>query len=127
MTSTKDAEIKDRIVRQLETERSDLDPAIAMRLDRARHQAMAETTGTEKPFRPWPWLATAGAASLAVLVVIQLNQPTATLPPDTLDLDLLTRAEFDLLDQDPEFMLWLAEQAVDLPIDDSDVPPEGSS
>lgn len=127
MTNEKDVEMQDRIVRQLEAEQNHLSPAVTMRLDRARRQILAGETGSEKKRSPWPWLATAGTASLAaVLIVVHLNQASVT-PPDSLDLDLLTLSEFDLLDQDPEFMVWLADQDADLPIEDSDPAPGGSS
>ena len=127
MTNEKDIEMQNRIVRQLETEQNNLNPAITMRLDHARRQVIVGETRQEKKRSLWPWLATAGTASLALLIVIQLNQANVTPPPDSLDLDLLTLSEFDLLDQDPEFMVWLADQEADLPIEDSDVPPGGSS
>ena len=128
MTNEKDVEMQDRIIRQLEAEQSHLNPDITMRLDRARRQILAGENRPEKKLGPWPWLATAGTASLAaVLIVVQLNQASVTPPPDSLDLDLLTLSEFDLLDQDPEFMVWLADQDADLPIEDSDPPPGGSS
>ncbi|MEM7054045.1 MAG: hypothetical protein AAF446_05800 [Pseudomonadota bacterium] len=114
MTSNNDFDLQDRIVRQLEMEQNALSPAITLRLDRTRRQAQTDSATTQRTLNPWPWLATAGSVSLALLLIIELSQPSVVPPPDSLDLDLLTLSEFDLLDQDPEFMLWLAEQEEDL-------------
>lgn len=127
MTSNNDFEIQDRIVRQLEAEQHRLNPAITMRLDRARRQAQVDQTTTQRVLKPWPWLAAAGSASLALVLIIQLTQPDVTPAPDSLDLDLLTLSEFDLLDQDPDFMLWLAEQEEEAFIEDTGLPSGGSS
>ncbi|MEM1079955.1 MAG: hypothetical protein AAGH65_00085 [Pseudomonadota bacterium] len=109
-TPDQDPRLQAKIVEQLEAERSRLDPMLNQQLDRIRRQAQATDEPSARPLSPWPWLATAATISLAVIVAIGLNQPGAIEPPASLDLDVLTMTEFELLDQDPAFMAWLAEQ-----------------
>jgi len=86
----------------------------ALRLDRARRQALAERANRDRRWRlAWPTLAAAGVA--AVVVTFNALQPGAGRgavepPPRTADLDLLTSAEFELALHDVAFYEWIAER-----------------
>ena len=117
MTTHKSTPIEQQIVRQLEAEREVLQPNIQMQLDRARRHALNDEPARQSKLKPWPWLATAGVASLATVMMIQLVPSPMQQPPASLDLDLLTMTEFDLFDQEPDFMVWLAEQSIEASAD----------
>ncbi len=99
-----------RLQQALEERRPDRDPAVRIRLDRARRLALAEPPARSAA----RWLGGAmGAATclLIALVITQLTrEPVGTIEslPMTADLDIITDPRFDLLLEDPEFVAWLA-------------------
>ncbi len=121
-----DAALERRIITHLDFRQETLTAETQLKLDRARRQALAGNRGSNRTWQAWPWLATASAACLALFLLVSPNQSDVLNPPETTDLDLLTMSEFDLLDQDPDFMAWLAEQDADL-LDAERPEQEGSS
>jgi hypothetical protein len=88
-----------------------LEPDVRRRLERARRQALASSRRPARPRWIWPTLATAGAAAaLAIVVVLQPRHSPVPSAPQTADLDLLTRDDFELLTEDAEFFAWIAAQ-----------------
>lgn len=104
----------DPIRNQLDESARDLDAPTLSRLNRARQQALAEL-GRSTP-RRWPWLALAGAASLALALIWlpELRAPTPESMPvaDTSveDFQLLTSEENLALYSDLDFYAWLDTQ-----------------
>jgi hypothetical protein len=86
----------------------------ALRLDRARREALAADRKRARRWRlAWPMLATAGLAAVVVaLNVLRSGAGSGAVepPPRTADLDLLTSAEFELALQDVAFYEWIAER-----------------
>jgi len=100
-----------RIRAALDARSEALDPDVRRRLDRARHQALASDRHRAGPRWIWPTLTSAGAAAaLAVIVLLQPQHSQVPSAPQTADLDLLTREDFELLTEDPEFFAWIAAQ-----------------
>jgi hypothetical protein len=125
MTDMKDRETLERRARAaLEARSRALEPDVQRRLDQARREALAvaRRSGRSRSWA-WPALAAAGAAAaLVVAVVLQTDEPTVPSAPQTADLDLLTRDDFELLTEDPEFFAWIASQdepAESAPTEDS--------
>lgn len=108
---------EDRIRAQLDARSEALDTTTRQRLDRARHQALAGKTRRILPRWTWPAMAGVGAAAAIVVTVVvtitalQSPQPGASSAPQTADLDVLTRDDFELLTEDPEFYAWIAAQS----------------
>ena len=120
-----------RIVDALDADATALNRGTEQALNHARRLALE----TPVP-RPW-WqggmrmLTVAGGAVAAAAVVLTITLQIAggpannrsTLPPAmpmTEDLDLVMRAEFDLLVEDPEFVAWLNEIPAPHPAPNSD-------
>lgn len=104
-----------RIRAVLDARSQSLDPAVRLRLDRVRRQALA---GQRRAGPRWTWTVLAGASAAAtaalMVLVLQTPQPSpSSVPsaPQTADLDLLTRGDFDVLVEDPEFYAWIAAQS----------------
>jgi len=110
--------LRRRIVDTLDAEATALDPGTEQALNRTRRLAL----DTPAPRRWWQgrmrMLSTVGGAVAAAAVVLTISLQLggtpenggANLPPAmpmTEDLDLVMRAEFDLLVEDPEFVAWL--------------------
>jgi len=96
-----------RIAATLDAACRHTDARDTQRLDQARRAALGQTPST----RPGRWLGpTLAAASVAIValaaVLIQPREPATA--PVTADLDLLTRPEFELFLEDPEFFAWVA-------------------
>lgn len=107
----RDHEFEQRIRKALDARSEALDPEVQRRLDRARRRALSSEPRRSEPRWIWPALATAGAAAaLAAVVVLQPQQSPVPSAPQTADLDLLTREDFELLTEDPEFFAWIAAQ-----------------
>lgn len=117
-TGTDSETLRRRIVDALETDARQLDPNMDQALSRARRLALATPTP-----RAW-WqsgmgmltTAAGAVATAAIVATISLDLISAPganrsgLPPAmplSEDLDLVMRAEFDLLVEDPEFVAWL--------------------
>ena len=110
-----DRALIERIVSALDA-RCGPDGPVRRRLDRARRLALSTRAWRSVHHFGVPLLATAAAAALAWVTL--WRQPPVMAPeapPRTEDLDLLTREEFELFVEDPEFYAWLAEQADEAP------------
>ncbi len=103
------------IKRELDVSARDLDAATLSRLNQARQRALAEAT--RAPRQRWTWMALAGAASLAmaVLLVPALRDGAAPTPAplavgEVEDFDLLISEDQLALYSDLEFYAWLESQ-----------------
>jgi len=113
MTDSRNSQsLEARIAQTLDARSEALDPDLRRRLDGARRQALAERRNRPGAIWAWPALATAGAAA-ALVAAIALQTETSSPPsaPQTADLDLLTREDFELITEDPEFFAWIAAQS----------------
>jgi Protein of unknown function (DUF3619) len=113
-------DLADDIKRQLDTEADHLDPSITHRLDAARRQALASATEQENPTGWWKMAyAPALAAGLAIAVFMGVinntadtTQPEMAANPLQSDFEVvLTNEDFELMEEDLEFYLWLEEEA----------------
>ena len=108
-----DLSVANALDKQAET----ISPKISDRLDAARFSAIAEPD-SKLNSNPGllPWLPAMGTCAALLLVVVMLNIPdssTPTLADGDQDLVLevvLTNQDMDLMEEDLEFYLWLAEQ-----------------
>lgn len=120
-----DRALIERIVSALEARHGAPDGPVRRRLDSARRLALSPPS--RRPARRFavPLLVSAGAAAALAWVALW-RQPAVEpeAPPRTEDLDLLTRQEFELFVEDPEFYAWLAGQAEEAPREPR--PPEKS-
>jgi hypothetical protein len=115
----RNADIDLWVTNALDKQAETISPKISDRLDAARFSAIAEPD-SKLNSNPGllPWLPAMGtcAALLLVVVVVMLNIPdssTPTLADGDQDLVLevvLTNQDMDLMEEDLEFYLWLAEQ-----------------
>lgn len=108
-----DLSVANALDKQAET----ISPKISDRLDAARFSAIAEPDSKPNS-NPGllPWLPALGTCAALWLVVVMLNIPdsgTPVLADGDQDLVLevvLTNQDMDLMEEDLEFYLWLADQ-----------------
>jgi hypothetical protein len=113
----RNADIDLCVTNALDKQAETISPKISDRLDAARFSAIAEPD-SKLNSNPGllPWLPAMGTCAALLLVVVMLNIPdssTPTLADGDQDLVLevvLTNQDMDLMEEDLEFYLWLAEQ-----------------
>jgi hypothetical protein len=113
----RNADIDLCVTNALDKQAETISPKISDRLDAARFSAIAEPN-SKLNSNPGllPWLPAMGTCAALLLVVVMLNIPdssTPTLADGDQDLVLevvLTNQDMDLMEEDLEFYLWLAEQ-----------------
>jgi hypothetical protein len=113
----RNADIDLWVTNALDKQAETISPKISDRLDAARFSAIAEPD-SKLNSNPGllPWLPAMGTCAALLLVVVMLNIPdssTPTLADGDQDLVLevvLTNQDMDLMEEDLEFYLWLAEQ-----------------
>ena len=114
----RNADIDLCVTNALDKQAETISPKISDRLDAARFSAIAEPD-SKLNSNPGllPWLPAMGTCAALLLVVVMLNIPdssTPTLADGDQDLVLevvLTNQDMDLMEEDLEFYLWLAEQS----------------
>ena len=113
----RNADIDLCVTNALDKQAETISPKISDRLDAARFSAIAEPDSKPNS-NPGllPWLPALGTCAALWLVVVMLNTPdsgTPALADGDQDLVLevvLTNQDMDLMEEDLEFYLWLAEQ-----------------
>lgn len=104
-------ELEQRIAATLDAGCARMDASLTQRLDRARRRALHQPGPGRRTRHFGPALAAASVALVAgVALLLQPSQPAAV--PLTDDLDLLTRPEFEVFIQDPDFLAWVAETEI---------------
>ena len=106
--SNNSRDLEKRIAATLEAGCARMDPQLVGRLNQARSEALRQPVSA----RPVRWFGPALAAACLVLVTLMvLPRPPAepTPVPMTVDLDLLTRPEFEAFLENPDFFAWVAQ------------------
>ena len=107
MTETnKDHALERRIALALDTCCERTDACNTPRLDQARRKALQQEAAPRRA--RWPGPALAAACLVLVALVVSLR-PADEPAPMTADLDLLTRPEFEVFLENPEFFAWVAQ------------------